>query len=104
MNNENHRKVIIEFFNNVKILAISNQCYELAAASRDAEKDAISSEFIDSNKFYEKAKYLVNTQKITPKMGETLHNYLSKLYSVLMRQEIRSNLISEILGEDKSSD
>ncbi len=99
-------KALIEFFCSVKKLAIINQCYELAASSRDIERQLTFHNFTieddhDPKKWYEKAKYLVDTYPQNNSMRPFLEKYLNQLHHVVMRSEVRSVIISKILGEDK---
>lgn len=103
MINPQEHKALIEFFSNVKKLAIINQCYELAAASRDFERQLINDaeKISNSKKMYESAKYLVDTYPQNNSIRPSLEDYLKKLHYVVMRAEVRSSIISNILGEDE---
>ena len=92
-------KALLTFFSEVKKLAILNQCYELAAASRDYEKRILNGDILNTNKCYEDAKYLVDTYKQTVTMRPILENHLKQLHYVIMRSEVRSDIISKILGD-----
>jgi hypothetical protein len=103
MINHLEHKAFIDFFSNVKKLAILNQCYELAAASRDFERTLINNQndITDSQKMFENAKYLVDTYPQNNSVRPFLENYLNQLHHVVMRSEVRSVIISKILGEDE---
>jgi len=98
---EHEHTALQNFFYEVKKLAIINQCYEIAAASRDAERTISSDKLIDVNAFYEKAKYLMDNCPQTNSMRSDLEAHFEKLHSV--KAKIRSEIISKILKDSRKS-
>jgi hypothetical protein len=97
---------------NVKHIAIVNQNYEFAARSRDLEKDltipitAYGQETdwqrvnsLDSLQYYDRIERLIDKYS-EDKTNEELRFNLKQVHDVVMRQVIRNEMISKILGEN----
>ena len=96
----------------IKSIAVGNQNYEFAAFSRDIEKDLsipvtvlqettdwqrVNS--LDSFKYYDRIERLIDKYS-EDKTNESLRFNLKQLHYIVMRQVIRNEMISKILGEN----